>query len=103
MSNKKAALPSQRLVEYHADDGARTAIVHKGRNWLYAVTIGYPVSVSKLPLSAEEHMKPITDYPLEKAKAKYRKAGKRLGVTKAAKRLLRKAAPKAAPVAEAAA
>lgn len=79
---------AQEVVLYKTTLGARTAIVSEGRKKLSAVVLDIPVRVLRLPKSERRYMRPL-DYPLAKAKKHYRAAGRRLGVQKSARRLLR--------------
>lgn len=80
----------QRAVQYRdTDGGVRTAIITTGTKWLQVVMIDAPVFVAKRPLSELKYMRDL-DTPVEQAKARYRKAGRHLGITITAKRLLKR-------------
>lgn len=76
---------------YRTDSGRKAVIVGEaGRKYLPVCIIDYPVRVTKLPLSEQRYIEPIEGYPLRKAVAKFRQAGKTLGISKSAKDFLRR-------------
>ena len=78
------------LVTYRTDAGIKTAIALKpGRKWLPVIVIDSPMRVRKVPLSERRFMTPLADYPLRRAVRKYLAAGRRLGITKRARKALR--------------
>lgn len=79
---------SQRVVRYRAPDGIRTAIVEEAGKHIRVCVIDAPMTVRRVPASEGQYMTDI-DYPLERAKKRYRRAGRRLGMGKNARRFLR--------------
>lgn len=81
-------------ITYHSDRGYRTgAIVSRGPKFLGVVLIKKPVRIHRIPVSEGEFMKPLmkngAPYPPRRMAKKLRDAGKRFGITKAAKQALR--------------
>ena len=85
-------MESIKLVRYHTDNGVRAAIVKKGRKWIQVVEIDSPVHVRKVPISDERYMIPLQrkgqDYPLVRARNKFLKAGRTLGITRGARSII---------------
>ena len=81
------------LVRYHTNNGVRAAVIQKGRKWIKVVEIDSPVHVRKVPLSDERYMRPLQrkgqDYPLVRARNKFLKAGRNLGITEGAKKIVK--------------
>ncbi len=77
------------VVRYKTNDGQSTAIVEAGRKWIRVILMDSGgISVKKVPKTEERFMSPL-DYSLNKAKVKFRDSGRRFGITRAAKLLLR--------------
>jgi len=77
------------VVRYRTDHGTCCALVESGRKWLQVIQMDSSgIRVRKVPCSDERYMTPM-DYPLAKAKKRFRLAGRRFGITKGAKQLLR--------------
>jgi len=81
-------MSEQEVVRYFTDRGIRTAIVSEGRKKLSVVLIDSPVRRTFVDKSERRYMTSM-DYPLAKAKRIYRRAGKRLGMNKTARKLLK--------------
>jgi hypothetical protein len=64
-------------------------MVDEGRKWLrYIILDAGGLTIKRAPKSERKHMRPL-DYNLNTAKRKFRAAGRKFGITKAAKQLLR--------------
>jgi len=85
-------MASSELVRYHTNNGVRAAIVQKGRKWIKVVEIDSPIHTRKVPLSDERYMTPLQrkgqDYPLVRARNKFLKAGRTLGITQGARSII---------------
>lgn len=73
--------------------GETIAIVVRGRTTLHAVLLDAPVTLKKVPLTEERHMRPIThkghEYKPARAARIGLKQGRAHGITKNAKSLLK--------------
>jgi len=76
------------VVEFHSEDCVRTVIMEPKKKYIHVVTVDRQVCVKKVPHSDIKYMTPI-DYPLRLAKRVMRDTGRRIGITKAAKKMLR--------------
>lgn len=82
-------------AKYHTSDGYRAILItQRGRKLMQFLVIeASGVTLRKVPLTEERHMAPLTrkgaPYPAKRALAKFRKAAKRLGATKTARRVLK--------------
>ena len=81
------------VVNYHSSDGVRSAICMEGRKMLALVYIDGQVVCRRVPKTEGRCIKPLTrkgdDYPLKRAVAQFRKAGRANGITKGAAKALR--------------
>ena len=68
----------------------RTAIVLEGKKWAHAICIDAPIMRRKYRLGDVRRKWKPSEYPLKKAARYMLGAGKRLGISAGAKRLLRK-------------
>jgi len=76
-------------MSYRTDAGVVTALVlTPGRKWLPIITLGCPIKIRKVALAEQRFMTPL-DYPVKRAVRKYIAAGRRLGITKGARKALR--------------
>lgn len=78
------------FVLYHTDHfGFRNVVAVRGTKWYHAVIIDAPIRViKKIPLIHEKYMKDRGD--VKKAAKKFLKAGKDLGITSEAKKVLKR-------------
>ena len=78
------------VMKYRTDQGVFQALVDDtGRKWLKVLVMDAGgIRIQKQPQSEARFMTP-TDYPLAKARKRFRAAGKKFGITKSAKQLLR--------------
>lgn len=80
------------LVRFHSDDGIVSAFIVKGRKWIKVVCIDSPISVRKVNIVEEKFMKTLQrngqDYPITRARNKFLKAGRKLGITQGARDIL---------------
>jgi hypothetical protein len=83
------------LVRYHTDNGIRSAFVKQGRKFIKVVEIDAPIRVRKVPVSDGRYMKPLLRngeaYSVTRAVNKFLKAGRSLGITDGARRILKEA------------
>lgn len=79
-----------RVVRYRTDRGVFNAMVDDtGRKWLKVLIMDAGgIRIQKQPRSEERFMSTL-DYPLAKARKRFRAAGRKFGITKSAKQLLR--------------
>ena len=77
------------VIQYY-DDGFRIGILAKEGNKYASVVCrdGNSITVKKFPAD-DDSLFDYLDYPVEKAIKKYLAAGKKYGITKAAKELLK--------------
>jgi len=88
MQNTTQAPRTGQVVRWRSDEGCRAAIVFEGRTKVHAVYItDSGVRHSSLPKDEQRHMVPL-NYPVKSAMRTMRGAGKRLGITKTARRFL---------------
>lgn len=81
-----------RIVRYHTMGGARVAVVgNPGRIWTKLVWIDSPISCVKVANGDIELFALDIDYKLKRAARLMLKAGKSLGISKGAKKLLKEA------------
>lgn len=78
------------FVLYHTDQyGFRNVVAIRGTKWYQAIIIDSPIRViKKIPLIHEKHMKDRGD--VRKAAKKFLKAGRNLGITSEAKKVLKR-------------
>ena len=78
------------VVNYHTDDGHITGLlIDRGRKWLRFIPMKSScIRIRRLPLSEEKYMT-VLDNSIKKAAKQFRAAGRRFGITLAAKRALR--------------
>lgn len=80
------------LVRYRSDEGVVIAFVKPGRKLLSMVAMDAAgLRVRKVPLSDERYISPL-DYPVAKARRRFLAAGKRFGISKGAKALIKEVA-----------
>lgn len=79
------------VVKYRIDDGCRCAVVCKvGRKFAQLCWIeSGSVKASAVPLEQLESAAPMEDYPARRAARRMLLAGRQLGISKKAKRLLK--------------
>lgn len=80
-------MSSLEVVRYHTDTGSRMALVSEGRKRIAVVTMDIPIRRRFVARTERRYMTP-TDYPVSKAKRRFRHAAKRLGITKPARRMV---------------
>lgn len=85
------------FVRYHTDQfGFRSAITVRGSKYFQAVIIDAPVRVmKKIPLEHEKQMKDLGD--VRKAAKNMLTSSRHLGITKEAKKLLKRVLAEVAP------
>lgn len=76
-----------KVVEYHTEQGFQTVIVAPKQKYLHVVMVDKQVTVKKVPHSEEKYMTELS-YPLRRAKRIMRDTGRRIGITKEAKKLM---------------
>lgn len=80
-----------RLVHYNTTTGRRVAFVEEvGRKRLRVCVMGSPIDTKILKDRREERYMTDLDHPMKKAAKQFRAAGKRLGITKNATKMLRR-------------
>lgn len=84
-----------RLVRFHTHNGIRAAFVKKGRKFIKVVEIDTPIHVRKVRVLEERFMTALKKgddfYPITRARNKFLKAGRTLGITKGAKAIINNA------------
>lgn len=81
-----------RVVWMHTDEGSQTAILgDPGRKWTPFVMIEFPVRLRRIKNADVGRYTKELEYPLKKACRAYLKIGRKHGITKGAKTLIRKA------------
>ena len=79
------------LKNYHTSEGVRVAFVAEGRTKLTVIHMDAGgIKARRIPKSESRYMADL-DYPRRKAVRKFLSAGKRFGITKGARQLLRAA------------
>jgi len=77
------------VVRYRSNTGVSTALVEEGRKWLSLLTMDSGgLTVKRVPKSERRYMTDI-DYKIGLAKRKFRSAGRKFGITKAARKFLK--------------
>jgi len=77
-----------KLMNYHTNEGVRVAFIGEGRTKLTAILMDAGgITARRLHKSEARYMRPL-EYPHQKAIRKFKAAGRRFGITKAAKVLL---------------
>jgi hypothetical protein len=80
---------SRRVVRYRSDYGCQTGVLCEGRKWDYFISSNsFPITARKLAKEEQRHMTDL-QVPLGLTLRRLRAAGKRMGLTKLARRLLR--------------
>ena len=85
------------LVRFRTESGARSALIERGTKLLHVLAIvDGPLTVLNVPLSEERFATPLTlrgaPYPMKRALRMFKRHGKTFGATKAAKKMLARAA-----------
>lgn len=78
-----------KVVRYRTDEGVVVGVAVEGRTRVRLVVIGVPVAVKNLPIEETRYMMPVENPALGKAARGIRGAGRRLGITKGARKLLK--------------
>lgn len=80
-----------RAVHYHSDEGAHCAVLGKpGRKFTHMAIIDYPVRLLRVPnAEAVRYSRDIEGTTVQTVAQKMLSAGRRLGITLGAKRLLK--------------
>ena len=78
-----------RVMSIFSTSGWRSALVQEGRKYLHIITFDVPLRVQKVHKVGEKHMYEL-DYPLKRAINKYRKYGRKHGITDGARKFLRR-------------
>jgi hypothetical protein len=80
---------ARRVVRYRSDYGCQTGVLIEGRKWDYFIAANsFPITARKLAKEEQRHMEDLP-VPLGRTLQRLRAAGKRMGLTKRARRLLR--------------
>lgn len=81
-----------KVIKYHSDRGHVVGLLvregYKYNHYIFMLANG--ITVKRLPVSESQHIIEL-EYPVTRAVRRFRAAGKRFGITKAAKQILNEA------------